>query len=50
MELAARGEINVTALISHRMSFDALGDVFRDLLEHPDVYGKVVYHWEEETL
>lgn len=50
VELAARGEINVTALISLRMSFDALGDVFRDLLEHPDVYGKVVYHWEEETL
>ena len=49
-ELAAEGEIDVAALITHRLPFDMLGDTFRDMLVRPDAYGKVIYHWEEKTL
>lgn len=50
VELAAVGAIDVAALITHRAPFSALGDVFADLLEHPDAYGKIIYRWEEEAL
>ena len=48
VEMVSQGQINVTALISHKVEFTKLYDAFIDLLQNPNEYMKVIYHWEQE--
>ncbi len=48
VEMVSQGQINVTALISHKVEFTKLYDAFIDLMQNPNEYMKVIYHWEKE--
>ncbi|MBQ8306057.1 MAG: zinc-binding dehydrogenase [Blautia sp.] len=45
IELVEQERIRVEPLISHKKHFSELRDTFLDLMEHPENYMKVVYHW-----
>lgn len=46
--LVEQGKIRIEPLITHRVEFSQIPELFQNLMENPNEYMKVIYHWEEK--